>query len=99
MLAIVSGITIVSICSRSSNSMTSIAKVSSITKVASIHSSTITKSTYTTHQTVAIVNTSYNTSIGVSSCYLANGIGITVGMDSSKRQDDQDKSSHGDDAG
>merc|ERR1719292_91569 len=61
-------------------------------------SNTVTKSIHTTHQTMTIVNTSYNTSIGVSSCYLADGIGINVGMDSSKRQDDQDKSSHGDDA-
>merc|ERR1712183_936253 len=72
--------------------------MASISKVASIHS-TITKSTHTTHQTMAIVNTSYNTPIGVSSCNLANGVGITVSIDSSKRQDDKDKRSHGDDAG
>merc|ERR1712212_941246 len=66
--------------------------------MASIHG-TITKSTNTTHQTMAIVNTSYNTSVGVSSCDLANGVGITVSIDSSERQDDKDKSSHDDDAG
>merc|ERR1711936_126123 len=78
--------------------MASIPKVASISKVASIHS-TITKSTHTTHQTMAIVNTSYNTSVGVSSCNLANGVGVTVSIDSSKRQDDKDNSSHDDDAG
>merc|ERR550519_1786873 len=72
--------------------------MASISKVASIHGS-ITKSTDTTHQTMAIVNTSYNTSIGVSSCNLANGVGITVSIDSSKGQDDKYKSSHDDDAG
>merc|ERR1712055_1222930 len=79
-------------------SVVSIGNWSSISKVASIHS-TITKSTNTTHQTMAIVNTSYNTSIGVSSCNLANGVGITVSIESSKRQDDKDNSSHDDDAG
>merc|ERR1719228_1981236 len=72
--------------------------MASISKVATIYS-IITKSTNTTHQTMAIIDTSYNTSVGVSSCYLANGVGITVSIDSSKRQDDKDKSSHDDDAG
>merc|ERR1712055_1112522 len=89
-LAIVSGISVVSIGNRSS-----IPKVASISKMATIHS-TITKSTHTTHQTMAIVNTSYNTSIGVSSCYLADCVGITVSIDSSERQEDYDKSSHDD---
>merc|ERR550519_1259784 len=92
-LAVVSGISIVSIGNRSS-----ISKVASISKMATIHS-TITKSTDNTHQTMAIVNTSYNTSVGVSSCNLANGVGVTVSIDSSERQDDKDKSSHDDDAG
>merc|ERR1719495_1277349 len=83
--AIVSSISIVSIgCC-----------ISKMTSISSVHT-TVTKSTNTTHKTMAIVNTSYNTSIGVSSCNLANSVGITVSIDSSQGQEDYDKSSHDD---
>merc|ERR1711970_799443 len=67
--------------------------ISKMTSISSIHT-TVTKSTDTTHKTMAIVNTSYDTSIGVSSCNLANSVGITVSIDSSQGQEDCDKSSH-----
>merc|ERR1711970_1516353 len=84
-LAIVSSISIVSIgCC-----------ISKMTSISSIHT-TVTKSPNTTHKTMAIINTSYDTSIGVSSCDLANSVGITVSIDSSQGQEDYDKSSHDD---
>merc|ERR1711936_955036 len=84
-LAVVSSISIVSIgCC-----------ITKMTSISSVHT-TVTKSFDTTHKTMAIINTSYNTSRGVSSCNLANSVGITVSIDSSQGQEDCDKSSHDD---
>merc|ERR1739838_1022007 len=93
-LAIVSGIsqTRISIGNRGGNSVSSISKVSntSISSIAKMSNtsipsiSTVTNGTQSLHKTVAIVHTSYNTTIGVSRCDLADGvgIGITVSLDS-----------------
>merc|ERR1739838_297363 len=76
-LAVVSSIsqTRISISNRGGNSMSSIAKMSD-TGIPSI--GTVTNGTQSLHKTIAIVHTSYNTTIGVSRCDLANSVGITV---------------------
>merc|ERR1711892_584262 len=78
------GITKVSNTSVSKMSNTSISKMSntSISNMSSI--GMVANSTESANNTVRIVNTSHNTTVGESSCDLANsvGIGITVGLDS-----------------
>merc|ERR1739838_477023 len=70
----------------SNMSNASIANTSSITNMSSI--STVANGSESLHKTIAIVNTSYNTAIGASSCDLANGVGIsiTVSIDSGQGQ-------------
>merc|ERR1719452_185066 len=66
----------------------------SITNMSSI--STVANGSNSLHKTIAIVNTSYNTTVGASSCDLANGVGIsiTVSIDSGQGQKDKCKGSH-----
>merc|ERR1719452_61935 len=78
----------------SNMSNTGISSRCSITNMSSI--STVANGTYSLHKTIAIVNTSYNTTVGASSCDLANGVGIsiTVSIDSGQGQKDKCKGSH-----
>merc|ERR1712106_1221248 len=82
----------VSIGSRSRNNLVGIAKMSntSITKMSNTSVSsmssigTVANSTESADNTVRIVNTSHNTTVGESSCDLSNSVGIslTVSLDS-----------------
>merc|ERR1712106_619627 len=105
-LAVVSGISIskvgisvdgrgsnntgVSIGSGSSNNLVGITKMSN-TSITKMSNTSISKMSNT-----GVSNTSYNTTVGESSCDLANSVGIsfTVGLDSSHAQKDKCKSSH-----
>merc|ERR1712123_560606 len=104
----------VSIGSRSSNNLVGIAKMSntSITKISNTSISkmsntsisnvssigTVANSTESADNTVRIVNTSHNTTVGESSCNLANSVGISLSLrlsfDSGHAQKDKCKSSH-----
>merc|ERR1712123_524593 len=111
-LAVVSGISVskvgVSVDSRSSNNLVGIAKVSntSISKMSNTSVSnmpsigTVANGTESTDNTVRIVNTSHNTTVGESSCDLSNSVGISLSislslsLDSGHAQKDKCKSSH-----
>merc|ERR1711892_129278 len=74
------GITKMSNTSVSKMSNTSIAQVSntSVSNVSSI--GTVANSTESADNTVRIINTSYNTPVGESSCDLANSVGISLSL-------------------
>merc|ERR1712128_12636 len=109
-LAVVSGISVsktgVSVDSRGSNNLVGIAKVSntsiskmsntSISNMSSIGS--VANGTESADNTVRIVNTSHNPTVGESSCYLSNSVGISLSLglsfDSGHAQKDKCKSSH-----
>merc|ERR1712123_224581 len=88
----------VSIGSRSSDNLVSITKMSntSISNVSSI--GTVANSTESADNTVRIVNTSHNTTVGESSGNLSNSVGISLSLslsfDSGHAQKDKCKSSH-----
>merc|ERR1712106_474987 len=96
----------VSIGSGSSNNLVGITKMSntsiskmsntSVSNVSSI--GTVANGTKSAYNTVGIVNTSYNTTVGESSCDLANSVGISLSLslslDSGHAQKDKCKSSH-----
>merc|ERR1711892_574647 len=100
----------VSIGSGSSNNLVGIAKVSntsiskmpntSISKMSNTSISnmssigTVANGTESADNTVRIVNTSHNTPVGESSCYLSNSVGISLSFDSGHAQKDKCKSSH-----
>merc|ERR1712123_156786 len=85
-----------SIGSWSSNNLVGISKMSntSISNMSSI--GTVANGTESADNTVRIVNTSHNTTVGESSCYLSNSVGISLslGLDSGHAQKDKCKSSH-----
>merc|ERR1711970_1019771 len=78
----------------SSNHMVGIAKMSntSIPNMSGI--GTVADGPDTNNNTVRVVNTSYNTTMGESRCDLTNGVGVTVSIDSSNGQKDKCESSH-----
>merc|ERR1711970_331692 len=78
----------------SSNHMVGIAKMSntSIPNMSSI--GTVADGPDTTNNTVRVVNTSYNTTMGESRCDLTNGVGVTVSIDGGNGQKDKCESSH-----
>merc|ERR1712128_174140 len=92
----------VSIGSGSSNNLVGIAKVSntSISKMSNTSISnmssigTVANGPKSADNTVRIVNTSHNTTVGESSCNLANSVGISLSFDSGHAQKDKCKSSH-----
>merc|ERR1712123_247498 len=88
------GIAKVSNTSISKMSNTSISKMSntSISNMSSI--GTVANGTESADNTVRIVNTSHNTTVGESSCNLANSVGISLSFDSGHAQKDKCKSSH-----
>merc|ERR1711892_419476 len=90
------GITKMSNTSITTMSNTSISKMSntSISNMSSI--GTVANSTKSADNTVRIVNTSHNTTIGESCCNLANsaGISLSLSLDSGHAQKDKCKSSH-----
>merc|ERR1711892_545114 len=76
-----------------------LAVVSGISKVSNTSMSSISKMSNTSISKMSntgVSNTSYNTTVGESSCDLANSVGIslTVGFDSGHAQKDKCKSSH-----
>merc|ERR1712128_421224 len=96
----------VSIGSGSSNNLVGIAKVSntSISKMSNTSISnmssigTVANGTKSADNTVRIVNTSHNTTVGESPCDLSNSVGISISLslsfDSGHAQKDKCKSSH-----
>merc|ERR1711970_581408 len=78
----------------SSNHMVGIAKMSntSIPNMSAI--GTVADGPDTTNNTVRVVNTSYNTTMGESRCDLTNGVGVTVSIDGGNGQKDKCESSH-----
>merc|ERR1712054_664272 len=59
-----------------------------------IGNSTITNGTISAHNTIAVVYTSDDSTAGKSRCNLADGVGITVSLDSSKGQKNKGEGSH-----
>merc|ERR1719187_2926246 len=76
------------VSSRSSNNMVSVSKVSN-TSIG-----TVTNSSYTTNNTIRIVNTSYYSSMGKARCNLSDSVGVTVSNHGGSGQKDKCKSSH-----
>merc|ERR1711970_741209 len=78
----------------SSNHMVGIAKMSntSIPNMSGI--GTVADGPDTTNNTVRVVNTSYNTTMGESRCDLTNGVGVTVSIDGGNGQKDKCESFH-----
>merc|ERR1719493_247227 len=56
--------------------------------------STVGNGTISTHNTIAVVYTSDDSTAGKSRCNLADGVGITVSLDSSKGQKNKGEGSH-----